>query len=127
MVLLKTNKMEKPDAAEFLDRLNAGTLKTGVILFGKAKKSDKKGEMLFAFKWDMSNWIRIPAALIKHVHALKTFEMEGEKIAVVKIHLEEPSNGEAKVFYDLLAPLSEKLKMIWIKKMMMMGKGMQDG
>src|SRR4051812_29218642 len=113
---------EKLDAKDFLERLNTGNLNPESIIFGKVKKSEKKDEVLFAFKGDKSNWINIPANKIEHVHLIKSFTSEGEKMALVKMHLKSPSDADAKLFLQLLSALQAKV-MKWHMKKMMMGAG----
>jgi hypothetical protein len=121
--------MEPISSKDFLEKLNSGNLKSEVHLFGKAKKSDKESEMLFAFKSKKElHWIRIPGSMIDHAHLLKSFTIEGEPVSLVKLRLKEPKDAEAMVLYKLLGELSEKMMMIWKKKMMMdMDSGMHWG
>jgi hypothetical protein len=111
---------EKLDSKDFLERLNSGNLNPESIIFGKVKKSEKEDEMLFAFKGDNSNWISTPANKIEHVHLIKSFTCEGEKMAFVKIHLKSPSDAEAKLFHQLLSALQAKVMKWHMKKIMMM-------
>jgi hypothetical protein len=112
---------ERIPAKDFIEKINSGNIKPEPILFGKVKKSDKDSEVLFAFKGDRSNWIKIPAGMIEHGHILKSFTCEGEKMTLVKIHLKTPSDSEAKIFHDLLSALQAKV-MKWHMKKMMMGE-----
>jgi hypothetical protein len=111
---------EKMSSKDFMERLNSGNLNPESILFGKVKKSDKDSEVLFSFKSDKGNWTRIPANMIEHVHLIKSFSCEGEKVALVKMHLKSPSDPEAKIFHQLLSALQAKV-MKWHMKKMMMG------
>jgi hypothetical protein len=112
---------ERIPAKDFIEKINSGNFKPEPVIFGKAKKSDKDSEVLFAFKGDKSNWIKIPASMIEHGHLLKSFTCEGEKVALVKIHLKSPSDSEAKIFHDLLSALQAKV-MKWHMKKMMLGE-----
>ncbi|MGZ3918885.1 MAG: hypothetical protein ACXVC7_01260 [Bacteroidia bacterium] len=114
---------EKISSQEFIERLNSGNLNPESMIFGKVKKSEKDSEVLFAFKGDKSNWIKIPADKIDHVHLIKSFTCAGEKMALVKIHLKKPADADAKLFHDLLSALQAKVMKWHMKKMMMCGCG----
>ena len=113
---------EKLSSKDFLERLKSGKLDPESIIFGKVKKAESDSEILFAFKGDKSNWIKIPADKIEHVHLIKSFTCGGEKMALVKIHLKAPADPEAKLFHQLLSALQNKV-MKWHMKKMMMGYG----
>ena len=80
---------------------------------------------MHCLKHDLSNWVRIPQAMIESAYVLKSIPGDEETLTVVKLHLKTPSDEEAKVLFDLLSILSAKVnkfhKMKWMKKMMMMG------
>lgn len=115
--------MQSITSKEFMEKINSGKLKSSGHIFGKVKKSDSPSEVSFAFKAEKLEWIRIPSGMINHVHVIKTFTMDGEDVALVKIKLNEPENKEAKVLYDLLSVLGEKMMKWHMKKMMMWGMG----
>jgi hypothetical protein len=109
-------------AKEFAEKINSGNLKSSAHIFGKVKKSGSKNEVLFAFKAPELHWMPLPISMIEHVHVLKSFKIEDEDVSLVKIKLSEPSDKEAKILYDLLAGMSEKLMCLWkMKKMMWKG------
>jgi hypothetical protein len=110
-------------AKEFAEKLNSGNLKSSAHIFGKVKKSESKNEVLFAFKAPELNWMPLPISMIEHVHVIKSFKIGDEDVSLVKIKLNQPSDKDARVLYDLLAGMSEKLMRIWMmKKKMMMGE-----
>jgi hypothetical protein len=107
-------------AKEFAEKLNSGNLKSSAHIIGKVKKSESKNEVLFAFKAPELQWMALPVSMIEHVHVIKSFKIENEDVSLVKIKLNQPSDKEAKVLYDLLAGMSEKLMRLWEMKKKMM-------
>lgn len=114
--------MEAIPAKEFTEKLNSGNLNPAAKLIGLVKKSDKEGDIKFAFKHDTMNWINIPANMIDSVSILKNISGEDHKMVIAKVYLKEPSAWEGKVLYELLSSLSAKvnryLKRKWMKKML---------
>jgi hypothetical protein len=117
--------MEALTTKELFEKLHSDNLKAPSALLGIIKKSDKQSELLFTFKHDSSNWVRIPQSMIESAYVLKDIPGNEDKLTLVKLQLKTPSDGEAKVLFDLLSVLSAKMnkfhKMRWMKKMMMMG------
>src|SRR5581483_6103524 len=108
--------MGEIQASDFLAQLHDGKLRSTAHLFGLVKKSDNRSELLFAFKGESLDWIKIPESMIDHVHMIRKFHFEGECVAKVKIALKEPPTAEGRVLYDLLSGLSHKVSMM--KEMM---------
>src|SRR6516165_2354853 len=100
---------EKYSTQEFIDRWNSNDLGPQPVLFGKVKMSGIKNELMFAFKGDHENWISISAKIIEHVHYIKSFVKDGERIALVKLHFKPPSNPESKLYADILFALESKV------------------
>jgi hypothetical protein len=109
-------------AKEFAEKINSGNLKSSAHIFGKVKKSENKNEVLFAFKAPELHWMPLPVSMIEHVHVIKSFKIADEDVSLVKIKLNQPSDKEAKILYDLLAGMSEKMMRLWEMKKMMMGE-----
>jgi hypothetical protein len=106
--------MEAINSKDFLEKLNSGSLHSTAHIIGKAKKGEKKDEILFAFKAKHLDWIAIPGSMIEHAHIIKTFKMDGEDVCFVKMKLVEPENKEAKILYNILRVAGEKIMEMWL-------------
>lgn len=97
--------MEQLTTKEFMDKLQADSLKTCTVT-GLAKKSGNAAEILFKTIHADGDWIKLPASLIGSVVFLEHKDCSGEPCVLVKLHLTQPSTPESKVLYELLSALS---------------------
>jgi hypothetical protein len=95
--------MESLNTKEFLEKLNAGTLKPSFSIKGVVKKSAKADEVLFAPLWNKSQWAKIPAAMIGSVYVLADIAGDDGPATLVKLHLKPPTTDEGKTLFELLS------------------------
>lgn len=103
--------MESLSTKDFLEKLNTNNLKPGLAVVGIVKKAENKAEVMFASKNDFSHWMEIPVSMIGSVNVLKNISWEGNNFTLVKLHLNKPTDAEAKILFELLDEfISEKNK-----------------
>jgi hypothetical protein len=90
---------------DFFDQLNTDSIKPLITISGFVKKSEDKTKLYFSLQNDGINWIKIPSLMIDSVKILSYNYDEfslSEKQIMATLYLNEPTNKEAKILFELI-------------------------